>query len=111
MRINSEMTKASLKKIEKILGEPVTLGKFIWAIRQTDYECTQLEFSKKLGISKQQLCDIEHNRKSISPAMASEYAKKLNYSSDQFVRMALQGMLDRAGLDFLVDISPRERTA
>ncbi len=109
--MNLEMTKESLKKIEKILGEPVTLGRLIWAIRQTDYECNQVEFSKKLGISKQQLCDIEHNRRAISPAMASEYAKRLNYAPDQFVRMALQGMLDRGGLDFLVDISPRRRRA
>lgn len=107
----SQMTGKSLEKIEKILGEPVTLGQLIWAIRHTDYECNQVEFAKKLGISKQQLCDIEHNRKSISPAMASEYAQKLNYSTDQFIRMALQGMLDRAGLDFLVDIEPRQRTA
>ena len=107
MTIKSKLTLKSLDKIEKITGGPLTLGRLIWAIRQTDDECSQVVFSKKLGISRQQLCDIEHDRKSVSPKLANLYAKKLGYSPDQFVRLALQGMVDKAGLDFLVEVVHR----
>ena len=107
MSIKSKMTSQSLKKMEKITGGPLTLGKLMWAIRQADDESTQMDFSKKLGISRQQLCDIEHDRKSISPQLASEYAQKLGYAPDQFIRLSLQGMIDRAGLDFSIEVLPR----
>ncbi|OGO93227.1 MAG: transcriptional regulator [Coxiella sp. RIFCSPHIGHO2_12_FULL_42_15] len=97
------MTQKTLAKLEKITGAKLSLGKLIWAIRRGE-ELTQVDFAAQLGISKQQLCDIEHNRKSISPQLAAEYATKLGYSKKQFVRLALQDQLDRAGLHFNVDI-------
>ena len=55
--------------IEKISGEKLTLGRLLWAIRNAD-EITQVEFAGMLEISRQHLCDIEHNRKSISPSFS-----------------------------------------
>ena len=60
--------------------------------------------AKKLNISKQHLCDIERGRKPVSPKLAAEYALKLGYSEKQFIRLALQDELDRAGLLFSVEI-------
>ncbi len=106
MSIDSKMTKNSLKSLEKMTGGKLTLGKLLWAIRSAD-EMTQVKFAEKLTISRQHLCDLEHDRKVISPKLAAGYAKKLGYSEEQFLRLALQDILDRAGLNFTVDIKAK----
>lgn len=104
MTIKSKMTQKTLAHLEKITGGKLTLGKLIWAIRQAD-EITQIEFAAKLNISKQHLCDIEHDRKSISPKLASQYAEILGYSKELFIRLALQDLVDRDGLNVRVEVS------
>jgi len=103
MTIKARYTKKSLAQLEKIAGGKLTLCRLIWAIRQSEDE-TQTDFAKKLDISKQQLCDIEHGRKSISPKLAASYAKKLKYPEEQFVRLCLQEMVDKAKLNITVEI-------
>lgn len=103
MRIKSRMTKKSLRQLEKIVGK-LTLGKLLFAIRQTE-EITQIELANKLGITKQHLCDIEHNRKPVSPKLAADYADILGFSKEQFVRLALQDMVDRAGLAIVIEVT------
>ncbi|MGE3919971.1 MAG: helix-turn-helix domain-containing protein [Gammaproteobacteria bacterium] len=110
MNIKSKMTQKTSQEIEKISGKKLTLGLLIAAIRQTDNKL-QVDFAKILGMKKQQLCDIERGRKSISPKLAAEYAEVLGYSKEQFIRLALQDALDREGLDVIVEITPkRHRT-
>ena len=106
MGISSKMTNKSLKQIEKLTGEKLTLGKFIWAIRISD-DKTQVEFADKLDISKQHLCDLERGRKSVSPKLAALYAKKLGYSKEQFIRLCLQDLVDRAGLRVIIEVKPK----
>ncbi|MDF1761326.1 MAG: helix-turn-helix transcriptional regulator [Coxiellaceae bacterium] len=103
MSTKSKVTNKTLKQLEKITGETLTLGKLLWSIRMSD-ELTQVEFAAQLKMSKQQLCDIEHGRKPVSPKLAAAYASKLGYSEQQFVRLALQDILDRAGLNFEVEL-------
>jgi transcriptional regulator with XRE-family HTH domain len=103
MTIKSKMTSKTLKQLEKITGGKLTLGKLLWSIRMSD-DMSQIEFAKLLDMSKQQLCDIEHNRKSVSPKLASDYAKKLGYSMEQFIRLALQDLVDREGLNVTVEV-------
>lgn len=105
MSIKSKTTQNTLKQIEKITG-PLTLGKLLWAIRDCD-EISQVEFAKKLGISKQHLCDIECGRKSVSPSLAASYAKILGYSPEQFIQLALQNIVDRDHLNVIVNILPK----
>lgn len=105
MNIESQMTKHALKEIEKITGTPLTLGRLIMAIRQSK-AMTQVAFAEMLGISKQQLCDIEHDRKTLSPKLAAKYADKLDCSRAQFVRLALQVVLDKEKLGFTVELIP-----
>jgi DNA-binding transcriptional regulator YiaG len=108
MTIRSKMTEKTLKDIEKITGSKLTLGKLIWAIRQAD-EISQVVFANKLKISKQHLCDIEHERKTVSPKLAAKYARILGYSKEQFIRLALQDLVDRDGLNVEVEITSRIR--
>lgn len=109
MTINSKMTQQALNSIEKITGAPLTLGKLLYAIREAE-GLTQVQFGRKLGISKQQLCDIERDRKSVSPKLAAYYAEKLGYSKEQFLRLSLQGVVDRDGLDVIVEVKPRRKS-
>lgn len=103
MNIKSKMTEKTVKDMQRMLGVKLTLGKLIWAIRQAD-NISQMDFAEKLSISKQQLCDIEHNRKCISPKLAAKYAEILGYSKEQFIRLTLQDMVDRDGLNVHVEV-------
>ena len=103
MTIKSKMTAKTLKELEKITGK-LTLGKLIWAIRDAD-GISQIELAAKLDISKQHLCDIEHNRKMISPKLAAKYAEILGYSKEQFIQLALQDWVDRDQLNVHIDVS------
>lgn len=94
----------SIKVLENIIGEKLTLGGFILAIRQGE-EMSQVEFAKLLGVSRQMLCDIEHNRKNISLKKAVQYAEILGYSSIQFIRLCIQDMLDREGFKLSIDVA------
>ena len=87
----------------KVTGGPVTLGKLLEAIRLSE-EATQIEFAKRLSISKSHLNDIEKGRKWVSPERAARYAKILKYSTERFVVLSLQEIIDEAGLRFQVDL-------
>lgn len=97
--------KHSIQFMDKICGQ-LTLGKLIYSIRIGEEE-TQIKFANRLGISRQQLCDIEHDRKSVRPKTAAKYAEILGYSAAQFIRLALQNIVDKDNLNVMVDITPR----
>ena len=99
----TDKTQETLKYLEELTGQKLSLGSFIMSIRKGE-EMTQVEFAKSLGISRQVLCDIEHGRRFISPKKAAEYAKILGYSTNQFVRLCLQDLLDRDNLGLKVNI-------
>lgn len=103
MTIKSKKTVKSLKTIENIIGEKLSLGRLLWAIRNGE-EVSQIEFAKKLFVSRQYLCDLERGRRLASPKAAADYADILGYSQEQFVRLALQDAIDRDGLGFIIDI-------
>ena len=96
----------STKKLPEMLTKhrkSMTLGRLLASIRQCE-EMTQGDFASLLGVSKQYLCDIEHERRFISPKVAEAFAKKTGYSSAQFVRLCLQGMLRRDGIRYEVEL-------
>ena len=90
--------------ITALTGNKLTLGNLLLSIRQGE-AMSQVNFAKKLGLSRQNLCDIEHHRRYVSPKMAAEYAEKLGYSKSQFVRLCLQDLLDRDHLCMTVEIN------
>jgi transcriptional regulator with XRE-family HTH domain len=96
-------TQETLGYLENLMGQKLTLGSFILAIRQGE-ELSQVEFAKTLGVSRQVLCDIERGRRMISLKKAAEYADLLGYSRKQFVRLCLQDMIDRDHLGLVVEI-------
>lgn len=91
------------KYLENFLGEKVSLGMAIRAIRESE-NTTQGEFAKKLSVTQSYLSDLEHNRKQVSPKKAAEFAEVLQQSQKQFIRLAIQDALERSGLHFEVGV-------
>jgi len=108
----------TVRFLEGLAGGPLTLSDLLLSIREGE-GTSQTDFAAKLGISKSHLCDIEKGRKAVSPKRASHFARILGYGEAQFVRLALQSLVEEAGLDFVVrlvkgeddEISLSERAA
>ena len=92
----------AMKFLEGLVGK-LTFGGLIEAMRQAE-EMSQVEFAKKLGISKQHLCDIEKGRKFVSPERAAKFARILGHSERSFVALALQDIVNQGGLKLKVNV-------
>lgn len=103
MRKGKEMKSETMKRLEKISGGSLTLGRAIESIRKSE-DLSQDECAKKLGVSKSHLCDVEKGRKTVSPERAAKWARTLGYPESVLVRLAIQGELDAAGLRYRVEI-------
>ena len=57
------------------------------------------------GLSKSHLNDIEKGRKAVSPERAARFAKVLGYSQARLVKLALQDLVNRGGLELQVDVT------
>jgi transcriptional regulator with XRE-family HTH domain len=91
--------------LEKLTGGPLTFGRMLRAHRLGEEE-TQTTFAERLRISKQQLSDIENDRRGVSVERAAEWAKALEHSMALFVELAIQGQLRAANLPFVVSVEP-----
>ncbi len=85
------------KFLEKLRGGPLTFGRMIESIRLSD-EITQAELARRLAISRANLCDIEKGRRPVRAERAAQFARTLGYSVNQFVAVALEDELRKAGL-------------
>jgi transcriptional regulator with XRE-family HTH domain len=97
------MSTNARRYLEKLVGS-LSLGKSLRAIRLGEEE-SQTSFAKKLGVSVQYLCDLEHDRKIVSPKKANEFADILGYSPEQFVCLALQDSLNQYNISMHVEVS------
>jgi DNA-binding transcriptional regulator YiaG len=79
--------KRELKKVEETRDSPCTLSVALRSVRQSE-GFTRVEFAKRLGISTQELNDLEHDRKNVSPEEAAGFAKALGLSVGFFVKLA-----------------------
>ncbi len=102
MRIRKKS--GTMRFLENIAGRPLTLGGLLESLRLSD-EMSQAGFAKKLGISGSHLGDIEKGRKVVSPERAARFAKILGRSPQRFVRLALQELVNEAGLKMKVDVA------
>ncbi|MGC1953036.1 MAG: helix-turn-helix transcriptional regulator [Gammaproteobacteria bacterium] len=89
--------------LERIRGEPLSLGALLGAIREGE-GWSQTRIGKLLGVSRAHICDIEKGRRLVTPDRAVRWAKALGYGEKQFVRLALQDQLRAAGVNMKVDV-------
>ena len=87
--------------LEDITGGVLTLSELLMSIRLAE-GLSQVDFAKKLKISRSHLCDIEKRRKFLSVERACAFAVMLGYSKEQFVRLALQEQLEEASLNYKI---------
>lgn len=101
--IKNTKKSSAMHFLDKIAGSELNFSNMLVSIRESE-EISQIQFAKTLGISRQNLCDIEKGRKGISPARAASFAGILGYSEEVFVMLALQDKVDRDGLKLRVFI-------
>ena len=94
----------TMRLLEEAAGRPLTLAGLLESLREGE-EASLASFAHRLGISSSHLCDIEKGRKVVSPERAARFAKVLKRSPEQFVRLALQGLVDEAGLKMKIDVN------
>lgn len=90
--------KSASEKLEKLLGR-LTFGKMLRSWRMSD-EMTQTAFAKKLGLSVQNLNDLEKGRKIPSPKRAARIAKKLGLPEIGLIQLALRDTLRKEGFKY-----------
>ena len=103
LQLENTSKSASRKFLEGLRGSPLSFGDALAAVRERE-DLSQVELASRMGISRSHLCDIEKGRKLVSPELAAKYANLLGHSERQFVRLALQDQLAKAGLNFKVKI-------
>lgn len=97
--------KSSARKVlEEVTGGPLTLGDLLRSIREGE-GWSQVQMAERLEISRSHLCDIEKQRKTLSPERAARFASILGYGEAQFVRLALQSLVEDAGLRLRVHVT------
>lgn len=94
--------KSATEKLEKIIGR-LTFGRMLKSWRLCD-DMTQTAFAKRLGISVQNLNDLEKGRKIPSPTRAAKIAKKLQLPEKVLVQLALQDTLTKEGFKYEVTL-------
>lgn len=102
--MNTRKKSPTVRQLEKALGEPLSLGLRMNSLRQAEGHTLEV-FATKLGISKQHLNDIEKGRKAVSPERAARFANILGFAEDRFIQLALQDLLNQAGLKYKVQVS------
>lgn len=83
--------------IRAITGH-ITFGRMLKGFREVQ-EYSQVECAKILGISKQELCNIEKDRKIVSVQRAVAFAKLLKLPPEVFAGYVLEDELYRAGIE------------
>lgn len=83
------------------LGCTITFSRLMTELREKS-GISRSAFAEKLGVSTQRLANIEQGKARVLPKHAAHYAKVLKQSEEQFVRLAIQEMIDKDGLRFNV---------
>ena len=58
-------------------------------------EITQVDLAKRLGVSKQFLSDVEHNRKDVGIVFAKKTSDALGYSIEPLIELLIRDQLRR----------------
>ena len=93
-------TKSYFEKLEKQFGQ-LSFGGLLKAWRESD-GISQTAFAKKIGISVQNLNDLEKGRRIPTPTRAARIAKKLGVSEIGLIQLALRDSLSKEGFQYTV---------
>ncbi len=94
--------KYGTKEMERDFG-PVTFGSALESFRKCE-ELTLREFSARLEISVQNLCDLEKGRKVPSASRAAKIARIIGEPESYWIQLAFQDTLRKENFTFKVKI-------
>ena len=95
-------TKSYFEKLEKQYGK-LTFGSMLKALRLSD-EISQTAFAKKLGLSVQNLNDLEKGRRIPTASRAAKIAKKLHLPEMGLIQLAVRDSLSKEGFEYQVKL-------
>jgi transcriptional regulator with XRE-family HTH domain len=87
----------------KDIWSEMTFGGLVHSLRLSD-DITQDELAKRVGVSKQFLSDVEHNRKDVGIAFAKKMSDALGYSIEPLIELLIRDQLRRQHLDYIVEL-------
>ncbi|MBA4696717.1 MAG: helix-turn-helix transcriptional regulator [Legionella sp.] len=102
MTINRNQNVDALEATQT-LWEEMTFGGLIKSLRVCD-EITQSDLAKKIGVSKQFLSDVEHDRKDIGISFAKKIADALGYPIESFLELIIKDQLRKQNLHYKVEL-------
>lgn len=103
MDVRTKITRSrSFEKLEKQYG-PLTFGSLLKAWRDGE-DMSQTAFAKKIGLSVQNLNDLEKGRRIPSPTRAARIAKKLGLPEMGLIQLALRDSLAKEGFHYEVNL-------
>jgi transcriptional regulator with XRE-family HTH domain len=81
----------------------MTFGSLVRSLRVSD-GISQVDLAKKMGVSKQFLSDVEHNRKEVGIGFAKKISSILGYSIEPLLELLIRDQLRRQNLNYVVQI-------
>jgi transcriptional regulator with XRE-family HTH domain len=102
MNIKQNDTLNALDETQKI-WDNMTFGGLVRSLRISD-EISQVALAKKIGVSKQFLSDVEHNRKDVGISFAKKMAEALDYSIEPLIELLIRDQLKRQHLNYVIDL-------
>lgn len=94
--------KSYFDKLEKQFGT-LTFGGMLRTWREAE-EMTQTAFAKRVGLSVQNLNDLEKGRRIPTPSRAARIAKKLGLPEIGLIQLALRDALAKEGFNYSVKL-------
>ena len=91
-----------VEDLEQRFGR-MTVAMFLKAFRESE-GLSQIEYARKLGLSRANLCDLEKGRKLISPERAAKLAKRIGVPEKVLIQLAIQDSLLSARLKYTVEL-------
>jgi len=91
-----------IEDLERRFGH-MTVAMFLSAFRESE-GLSQVEYARKLGLSRANVCDLEKGRKLISPERAARLAKKIGVPEKVLIQLAIQDILREARLKYTVEL-------
>lgn len=95
-------TKSYSEQLEKKYG-PLTFADVLKSWRLSD-DLSQTAFAKKIGLSVQNLNDLEKGRRIPSATRAAKIAKKLGLPEMVLIQLAIRDSLVKEGFDYKVKL-------
>lgn len=95
----------SLNALEatKDIWNEMTFGGLVRSLRISD-EITQVELANRVGVSKQFLSDVEHNRKDVGIAFVKKVSDALGYSIEPLIELLIRDQLRKQHLNYIVEL-------